>query len=1689
MHRVFPGRSPLRRVLAATLLIWVAVVGLAPATHRSNAQDPPLVTGRSSSALQGEYASDQILVRFRSTAKLNSVDEILVKQGLSRAGQVKRLRIDVLRLPASLTVEKALESLRKLPDVEFAEPNYIVRVADTGKVNLAGDQWATQRIAAEEAWLITEGDPAVVIAVIDTGVDYRHHQLAPNIWVNNKEIPGNGIDDDGNGFIDDVKGWDFANNDSDPLDDHFHGTHVAGISAAVRGSSPTDLVGGVCPHCRIMPVKVLNAQGSGTMDAIANGITYAADNGARVINMSLGATQGSATLQAAVEYAWGKGLVVVAAAGNDGAEELFYPAAYAQAIAVASTNVDDYKSCYSNYGNNFISVAAPGELIYSTTPQDSSGNDTYKTISGTSMASPHVAGLAGLLFSQDTTRTNSQVRALIESTTEDLGPLGSDAYFGSGRINAYRAVQGDTAATTPPATGFIIDSPLATGYANARKIVRDAAGTIHVVWHGKSGGQYQILYSSSVDSVAWTPASVVFSSSAETYNPALTTDGSNLFVAFASMSGAAKYQTFFTAKSPAPATGWGAPLVVAGGADNAVRPDLYYDPSGGKLHLVATSLDDAHYVYYSASGDGGQTWDAARQINTAFAAGQYSRYATVHANGAKVYVAGRTVDFSFFGIFATFHTFTVRSLDGGVTWRDLSEQAKAMGAEYGVSLAGQGDDLLLAYEQSGSVYTRQSSDGQAWSAALSLGAGEWPSVTRASDGRGWAAWENNGSLLLQRYTGSSWDSAQTVMAGSGLCKAFYPNLKLGTSAGRVEWVTGVCPGSPYRMLVDGQALADMPVDPPLQFSAAEYSVSEGAGTVPIEVTLGAATTAPVTVTYSTGNGTAIVNRDFFAANGTLVFAPGVRSKTFGVTIRANTIDEPDRAFTLVLSNPVNAVAGTPLTATVTIKDDDPPPAVVFSTTSYAVHENAGLGSATVHLQSTSAWTVTVDYATSDGPAVAGNDYVATRGTLTFAPGDINKSFNVPIIDDVLAEPNETMTLKLSNPVNATLGSANGATLLIWANDTVTYSSVSSYVHENVGSAIVSIRLNDVSSQPVTVDYATADGTAVAGSDYVATSGTLTFAPGDTTETLSVAVVDDVLPEANETLLLSLRNPANAGLGSPYTATLSIYANDALTFGSSAYFMQENAGVATITVKLSGPSSLPVSVDFATSNGTAVAGGDYVASSGTLTFAPGETNKTFSVPIVDDVLPEANETINLTLSNLVNAGLGSPSTASITIWANDALAFTLSAINVQENAGLASVTVKLSGPSSSAVSVDYATSDGTATAGSDYVTTSDTLTFAPGETNKTFYVPISDDILPEPNETVNLRLSNSVNAGFGSPYTATLTILANDALLFGSSTYYVQENAGAASITVKLSGPSSVPVSVDYALSNGTGSGDSDYVASSGTLAFATGETSKSFSVPIIDDILAEPNETINLQLSNPLNAGLGSPSTAIITIWANDQVSYNVSKYSVHENAGTVQATIKLSAASSVPVSVDYSTANGTAVAGNDYVATSGTVTFAAGETYESFAVTIIDDVLAEADETFVLNLSNPANAGFGSPVTATVVIYANDALSFSTSSYLAQENAGAATITVRLSGPSSLIVSVDYATSDGTALAGPDYRATSGTLVFRPGETSKTFTVPIINDGVPEPMQVFYLGLSNPVNASLGSQSTSSAAILAHTY
>jgi hypothetical protein len=644
-------------------------------------------------------------------------------------------------------------------------------------------------------------------------------------------------------------------------------------------------------------------------------------------------------------------------------------------------------------------------------------------------------------------------------------------------------------------------------------------------------------------------------------------------------------------------------------------------------------------------------------------------------------------------------------------------------------------------------------------------------------------------------------------------------------------------------------------------------------------------------------------------------------------------------------------------------------------------------------------------------------------------------------------------------------------------------------------ALFAVTLSAPGDVAATVDYATSDGTATASGDYTFVSGTLTFPAGATRRTLTVPVRGDTLFEGDEVFYVDLSQPTNAVIGDGQGRG-TILDDDRVgefAFGAGAYRVGEAAAAAIVTVRRNGKAA-GGSIDYATSDGTAIAPSDYTSTSGTLTFPQGITSRTFSVPITRDVVHERDEVLLLKLSNPRGPGaaLGIPDTAVITILDNDPaplLQFSAASYTVSEATPQALVTVRRTGSTANTVSVDYNTGDGSATLGQDYTQTSGTLTFGAGVVAQSFAVPIIDDAVADPQETIRLTLSNPqppTGAALGSRKTATITIADNDqGLQFGAPAYTVAEAVPRAVITVKRIGGTAGTVSVDYAATGGSATSGADYTLAPGRLTFGPGQVLKTFALTIRNDPDVEGSETVELSLSNPAGATIVGVNPAVLTITDDEPVfQFLAARYAVAETAPKATITVKRTGALNSPATVGYQITGGTAAAGSDYTAaSSGTLTFGAGKPTETLSVAIVNDGVDEPNETVNLALGNPsAGYGIGTPGQAVLTITDDETagnVQLSASAYGVGEGAGSATITVTRTGTSDL-ATVDYATSDGTATTASDYGATTGTLTFALGETTKTIQVPINDDALAEGNEYFTLTLGNPGGGLvLGSQAT----------
>ena len=723
----------------------------------------------------------------------------------------------------------------------------------------------------------------------------------------------------------------------------------------------------------------------------------------------------------------------------------------------------------------------------------------------------------------------------------------------------------------------------------------------------------------------------------------------------------------------------------------------------------------------------------------------------------------------------------------------------------------------------------------------------------------------------------------------------------------------------------------------------------------------------------------------------------------------------------------------------TVTDDEATPSLSIADASTADETAANL-TATVTLSGQSSSTVTVDYATSDGTASAGADYTTSSGTLTFNPGDTSKTFNITILSDTIVEDNEVLSVTLSSPTNATINDLLGQFTIL---DDDLPPSVSladaSTANENATSTNLVATLSAASERTITVDFATSDGTATAGADYTAASGTITFAPGVTTQNIAVVALADSTDEVDETVTVTLSNPSEVTLNDAI-GVLTITDDDAEPNISISDMTtpNETAVGRSVTVALSAASEKTITVDYATADGTANATNDYVTTTGTLTFNPGDTSKTISVTIVQDAIDETDETFTISLSNPTNSAI-SVATGTVTI-TDDEGTPTLSIADVStsdESAANLTATVTLSGDSSQTVTVVVTSADGTATSGSDYTAGTGTLTFNPGVTSQSFTIPILADTIDEENETFTVTLSSPTNAVVSTTAgIGTMTITDDDSsptVSLGDLT--AAETAGAKNLVATLSVASERTITVDFATSDFTATAGSDYTAGTGTITFTPGATTQNVPVSVLADVIDEQDETVRVTLSNPVNVTLND-SEGILTITDDDtEPTISIADSTIPNENGVVRTTtVTLSAASEKTITVDYATADGTATAANDYISATGTLSFAPNETSKTVGVTIVQDSLDEVDETFNIGLSNPTNATIADATGIVTITDDEGTPSLSVAHVTTSDETATNLIaTITLSGVSSQTVTVNYATANGTATAGADYTSASG--------------------------------------------------------
>ena len=1385
--------------------------------------------------------------------------------------------------------------------VRSVEPDRLMYAVATPNDPELGNLWglagpaqgSLAGVNALAAWEVSLGSGATV-AIIDTG--YRPHgDLAANIVGQYDFVSDPTSANDGGGRDADASDpgdWRSAGQcgSSSSSSSSWHGTHVAGTVSAIGNNGYG--IAGVAYGARLVIARVLGKCGGYTSD-ISDAIVWSSGgtvsgipantNPAKVLNLSLGGgypCTASPELQNAIASARSRNATVVVAAGNSNADASnFSPASCPGVVTVAAVGPGGARAGYSNYGN-VVDLAAPGgEMAFglasgiqstlnsgSTTP----GADSFAFYQGTSMAAPHVAGVAALMYSLDPALTPDAVETILKSSVRSF-PASCNG-CGTGLVDAAQAL------------GAVIGGT-ATALANGEPAA-DLAGA-------EGSSQLFVLH--------------------------LPSHATNLSITLAAGQGQAQ---LYVRRGAVPTTsvhdclgsdtGNGSACTYAGD----VTPGTYYVRVFGVTDYDGYSLLATHglnppgsFAFASATPSVGES------------AGQASVSVT-RSGGSRGAVSVRYSTAN--GTALAGNDYTVKS--GTLSWADGDSAPKnILVAISNDTLAESSETIRLSLNTPGngavigtpatatlSIVDNDSDPGVLAFSVASMSVAETTttlnlSVTRSVGKHGAVsvayATQNGTAEAGSDYTARSgtlsWTSGD---AASKTLSLVLNNDAYAESAENFQVVlsapTGGASLGVNRTLTVSIADNDSGAGT-LAFSSAAFSAQENAGFATITVTRSGGSGGAVSLNYATITGTAGSGSDYTAVSGTLSWgAADPLPKTFVVPILDDGTWEPGETVALLLSAPGGgAVLGTQKTATLTVLDNDNTPGTLsLSAANYSVTEGSATLTVTATRTGGNAGAVSVAYATVDGSAIAGSDYSARSGLLSWANGDsASKTVAISITNDLYAESAESFGIALGALTGgAAMGGLSSATIALNDNDgspgALAFGSASLSVTESGATALVTVTRTGGSGGAVSVSYATGTGTATAGADYTPVSGTLSWSAADPLpKTFVIPIADDTTWESNETFPVLLSTPAGgATLGAVKSATVSITDNDntpgVITLSSASHAVTEGTTTVTLVATRSGGNAGAVSVGFATANGSAAAGGDYTARNGTLSWANGDSaSKSFAITVANDAYAEASETFSVTLSAPTGgASAGTIMSATVTIQDNDGapgtLAFSTSGSSVAENAGMAVITVTRTGGSGGGVSVDYAVSGGTASAGVDYTPVSGTLSW--GEADplaKTFTVPILDDTDWESGDTIVITLANpGGGALLGSIRTTSLGITDNDntpgRFEFSANSYAVTEGTASVTIQVRRVGGNLGAVGVSYFTRNGSAVSGSDYKGRSASLSWASGDSaSKIFGLSIANDSLVEALESFGIGLRSPSGGALlGNIPAANVAITDND---------------------------------------------------------------------------------------------------------------------------------------------------------------------------------------------------------------------------
>ena len=1279
----------------------------------------------------------QIILKYKNTNASQAQKNAVLKR-LSNAGGVTLNKnremsgnATVFSLPDNVPMQ-ALEAMTRRfsndPDIEYAEPDYVsTPFVVPNDPYYTSSQWHYKDPATypgamnlPSAWDITKGDANMVIAVIDTGfrphVDLEARRVAGYDFISNPTAAndGNGRDSDATDTGDACNGGSSS----------WHGTHVAGTIGAITNNSVG--VSGVNWNSKIQHVRVLGACGGSSSD-IADGIRWAAgisvagvpDNAtpAKVINMSLGGQYVcSSTDQSAINDAVAAGAVVVVAAGNSNSNASgFSPAGCSNVISVAAVGQAGQRASYSNFGT-VVDVAAPGGsegvLIWSTLNSGTStpSTDIYKGYQGTSMAAPHVAGAVSLMLAVNPSMTPAQVETFLKSSTRAF-PTGTvrdcnTSTCGAGLVDAYAAVAAASSNVFPTVNAgldIVVDP---SAFVLLSGAATDSDGSIVSYQWSQASGTAVTLTNANTSDVSFT---------------APATSGSMVFnvVATDNGGGAANDSVTVTVTGP-PIASAGADISVLPGGQGTLNASASTTPtgtitsyewvqtSGAGVTLSSNTSATPTFTMPSTSGavlvfqltvTNSSGFSDTDLVQVSFAAGGLlpvvtmypdqslpvnAMYAYVYAAGVTYYgnlgsltinitqTSGPTVTLNpdgFDGIYfttpatpATFLFETHVSDSNGTT---VKETIVIVG---GAPVARAGTDQvvnpgeLVTLNGSASIDSGGSITGYAWTQL----SGTTVTLTNANTATPtFTAPSTAGALSFQLTTtdNSTYTASDSVIVIVNPAPTANAGVDQVVSTNNTVSLTGAASTAAVGSTVSYAWSQTSGTAVTLTNGATKtptFTAPSTAGTLVFDLTVtdtnGATATDSVIITVA-GSLTVDVGLDQTVNPGATVNLNGAASgsagninsyawtQTSGTTVTLNNATTTAANFTAPLAAGV-------LTFQMTASDDllASGSDILNVTVNNIAPVLATISNVSINVGASVNFTISATDANGVAPTLEVSG-LQTGIAFNAATGEFNWS-NVPTAGTY------TFTARAIDAQDSAIVDEQIFTITVASSGTLGFSVSTLTLNESDSATTITVNRTSGSAGIVTVNYAASNGTASSGSDFTAVSGTLTFADGVTSQTFTVSPIDDSIYEESETFTLNLSGAT--GYASITGGSIAVTINDndtavvgSLTLSASTYSVSENAGIKVITVNRVGGSDTAISVDYATSNGTALAGSDYTATSGTLSFAHGDTSKTFSITILDNSVYEGNEDLNITLSNPTTGVIINTSTAVLSIIENDA----------------------------------------------------------------------------------------------------------------------------------------------------------------------------------------------------------------------------------------------------------------------------------------------------------------------------------------------------------------------------------------------------------------------------------------------------